>query len=108
MAGPSMGKCYFCLLMSCFFLQRAGLPCVDDLVAAKRWAADCLHRTLWSVKLGSCADQLPVPGLAMNLGESNSYSQKVHFLPRGLPWWLGGKGVFPGGSVAKGASLVAQ
>ena len=84
-----------------FLLQRAGLPCVEDLAAAKRWTADCLHSSPWSVKLGSCADRLPVPGLPMNLGESNSYSQKVHFLPRGLPWWLRGKGGFPGGSVVK-------
>ena len=86
------GEVLFLFASVLFLLKRAGLPCVEDLAAAKRWTADCLHSSPWSVKLGSCADRLPVPGLAMNLGESNSYSQKVHFLPRGLPWWLSGKG----------------
>ena len=37
------------------------------LVAAKRCRTDHLHGSPWSAKLGNCADQPPVPGLAVNL-----------------------------------------
>lgn len=58
-AGPSMAKGYFCLIISGFFLQRADLPCADESCS--------LHSSPWSAKLGNRADQLPVLGLAVKL-----------------------------------------